>query len=201
MQGQISPQQHQASAAEAGPQTAHMQHVSGNLQPADPRPQVASSGAALPEQAYSAAPSRPQPLRTDMLPLESAQDAPNVSPRLVVASPADVLAQFGLLTMGHDSGQSPTFISDLASQQRRADSHQTGGNGSADPSAAGHDPEADDNGDEDCIFCWFAAPSIIFQPCGHLCCCDHCAQPMLKGSIACPMCRVPVVSGINITML
>ncbi|KAL5010541.1 hypothetical protein ScPMuIL_012846 [Solemya velum] len=36
-----------------------------------------------------------------------------------------------------------------------------------------------------CKICFTEALSIVFLPCGHLCCCVQCAQPMKK----CPICR------------
>ena len=51
--------------------------------------------------------------------------------------------------------------------------------------------------EEDCIVCWSAAPCVIFQPCGHLCCCKACAQPVVAAGALCPMCRGPVLSMLN----
>ena len=184
--------------AEAVPQAAQVEHANRDCQLHKPGPQAAGCDAASPEPAAS---SRLQSLGSITSPPASAHDARNVSPRPIPATPADALAHFSMLTMGHGSGQGPSFSSHAASQQRLADDSGAFDKGNAASSAAGHEPDSDDNGDEDCIFCWFAAPCIVFQPCGHLCCCDACAQPMLKGSVACPMCRGPVVSGINITLL
>ena len=57
-------------------------------------------------------------------------------------------------------------------------------------------PSACDEGHEECIVCWSAASSIIFLPCGHICCCSPCAQPMLTEGVPCPMCRGAVGSAI-----
>ena len=48
-----------------------------------------------------------------------------------------------------------------------------------------------------CIVCWSAAACIIFQPCGHFCCCVTCAQPFLAGE-PCPICRSPVAAAIAV---
>ena len=58
----------------------------------------------------------------------------------------------------------------------------------------------DDGGeeDEDCTVCWSAAPCVIFQPCGHLCCCELCALPIVEAAALCPICRGPVAAGITI---
>ena len=56
----------------------------------------------------------------------------------------------------------------------------------------------DEDGADTCIACWSAARTIIFLPCGHLCCCTECALPVLNKGVPCPMCRGAVVSGIAI---
>ena len=52
--------------------------------------------------------------------------------------------------------------------------------------------------DEECTVCWSAVPCVVFQPCGHLCCCQGCAQPIMTAGALCPMCRGPVTAGISI---
>ena len=52
--------------------------------------------------------------------------------------------------------------------------------------------------DEECTVCWSAVPCVVFQPCGHLCCCQGCAQPIMTAGALCPMCRGPVAAGISI---
>ena len=42
---------------------------------------------------------------------------------------------------------------------------------------------------QDCIACWAAARTVIFQPCGHFCCCAACADPVMNDGEPCPMCR------------
>ena len=50
---------------------------------------------------------------------------------------------------------------------------------------------------DECVVCWVSAASVVFQPCGHFCCCAGCAEPFLTGREAgCPMCRVPISAGI-----
>ncbi|KAK6627231.1 hypothetical protein RUM44_009708 [Polyplax serrata] len=41
---------------------------------------------------------------------------------------------------------------------------------------------------EECIICFDLKPTIIFLPCGHVCCCCKC----FKGITTCPMCRTDV---------
>ena len=54
------------------------------------------------------------------------------------------------------------------------------------------------DGVENCIACWSAPRSIIFQPCGHFCCCTACAHPILHDGLPCPMCRGCVAAGIAV---
>ena len=56
----------------------------------------------------------------------------------------------------------------------------------------------DQEQDENCTVCWSAAACVVFQPCGHLCCCQACAQPFVSAEAVCPMCRGPVAAGITI---
>ena len=62
--------------------------------------------------------------------------------------------------------------------------------------ASPEDISRTDSSSEDCIVCWAAAASVIFQPCGHHCCCAACAQPYLTASVPCPLCRQVVTAGI-----
>ena len=48
-----------------------------------------------------------------------------------------------------------------------------------------------------CVVCWSAAACMIFQPCGHFCCCVICAQPFLAGD-PCPVCRSPIAAAIAV---
>ena len=50
-------------------------------------------------------------------------------------------------------------------------------------------PEGSRQNAQDCIACWSAARTVIFQPCGHFCCCATCADPVLNDGVPCPMCR------------
>ena len=57
------------------------------------------------------------------------------------------------------------------------------------------------SGSDGCIVCWAADPALIFQPCGHICCCVLCAEPMLTAGTPCPICRAAVRTGIVIDTL
>ena len=52
--------------------------------------------------------------------------------------------------------------------------------------------------DEDCTVCWSAASCVIFQPCGHVCCCQVCAQTFVATGALCPICRGAVLSALSI---
>ena len=69
----------------------------------------------------------------------------------------------------------------------------------AEPVAAGSHAELGlDEGD--CVICWAAGAEVIFEPCGHLCACQSCAQPFLVQALECPMCRASVISGIFVEL-
>ena len=55
----------------------------------------------------------------------------------------------------------------------------------------GSEPDA-----EECVICWEGAAEVILQPCGHLCLCEQCVQPLLKQGLGCPMCRVNIAGCI-----
>ena len=61
------------------------------------------------------------------------------------------------------------------------------------------DVHGEEGMNEDCTVCWSAAACIVFQPCGHLCCCAACAKPMLSSGVPCPMCRGSVAAGIDLS--
>ena len=79
-----------------------------------------------------------------------------------------------------------------ASSRNRRRAHH--GAAVAAPAADCDDAEAN----EDCTVCWSAAPCVIFQPCGHLCCCELCAHPIVAAGALCPMCRASVTSALTI---
>ena len=51
---------------------------------------------------------------------------------------------------------------------------------------------------EECVVCWAAEASIIFEPCGHMCTCEACSQVFTSSAALCPMCRADVRSTIAI---
>ena len=60
------------------------------------------------------------------------------------------------------------------------------------------DDDDDEEVDEDCTVRWSAVPCVIFQPCGHLCCCELCAAPIVAAGALCPMCRASVISALSL---
>ena len=60
-------------------------------------------------------------------------------------------------------------------------------------------PEHADDGEPECVVCWAADASVLFQPCGHFCTCSDCAEPFLWQSVACPMCRTPISAGVVVS--
>ena len=64
---------------------------------------------------------------------------------------------------------------------------------------ADKDVHGEEGINEDCTICWSAAACMVFQPCGHLCCCAACAQPMLSSGVLCPICRGSVAAGIDLS--
>ena len=129
---------------------------------------------------------------------------------------ADLLAGFGVLSLtsapSHDTSalagsetsprQNPgeadlpsmpaSSKSSKASSRNRRRAHKRAAVTA--PAADGDDDEAN----EDCTVCWCAESCVIFQPCGHLCCCELCASPIVAAGALCPMCRASVMSVLTI---
>ena len=40
-----------------------------------------------------------------------------------------------------------------------------------------------------CVVCLGKQKNTLFEPCGHVCCCDECAQTIRNAGGKCPMCR------------
>ena len=83
------------------------------------------------------------------------------------------------------------------------------GLGIEEPDSVGAEPEErmssndqDDEEEEDtdvpeilfCVVCMDAQKKTLFQPCGHLVCCESCAVMV----DACPMCRKPIEGRIEV---
>lgn len=50
--------------------------------------------------------------------------------------------------------------------------------------------ECDDGGVEVCASCRAAPPSVLFEPCMHVCLCAECAPEAARGAAHCPVCGV-----------
>ena len=50
----------------------------------------------------------------------------------------------------------------------------------------------------DCVICWEAAASLVFQPCGHMCACANCVSAFFGPAFLCPMRRSEVASSIQV---
>ena len=194
LQGQQpTAQQEQGASNSAERDAAGVQHGNGDDHSEQSQPQ-ASQSAALPRLEPPAAvrPATPVPRHTsrDAQPEESATVT---APRPVALSPAGLMASFGMLTIGRGPGSAVMSNASVPTQPTKGSNNLAPPHLNVAPDAASLDPQ---ESNEDCIVCWFAAPSVVFQPCGHLCCCNDCAGPMIKGSFACPMCRGTIRSGI-----
>ena len=144
-----------------------------------------------------------------------APSTPEDSGRQAAASPAEaasavaattISAQAGLLKLqpGSDPSRSPSEHCMVAGPEDQA--HAPSGarlksRNSRRAQKRASKPSGRDQGPAECIVCWCKASSIIFLPCGHICCCCLCAQPMLTGGVPCPMCRGAVESGIAVGSL
>jgi Zinc finger, C3HC4 type (RING finger) len=50
-----------------------------------------------------------------------------------------------------------------------------------------------------CVICGERNKTHLYNPCGHLCCCQSCANQVMRGtSPFCPVCRVPSTSTIRV---
>ena len=117
-------------------------------------------------------------------------------------SAADILAKIGLLRC-----PSPEASASVANLAPAPDDLQpcSGAAASKKPSRNSRrahtkllKAEQTKDGVENCIACWSTPRSIIFQPCGHFCCCTACAHPVLHDGLPCPMCRGCVAAGIAV---
>ena len=153
-----------------------------------------------------AAPARPLSAEQPSTP-DSEEALPSASTR-PVQGPAEMLAGVGKLSLAADlahatcgvrvpeqesqpSMPASSSVATKADLRNRRRAHKR----AAGPTAAHAQHEEDD---EDCIVCWSAAPCVVFRPCGHLCCCQACAQPIMTARALCPMCRGLVEAGISI---
>ena len=48
----------------------------------------------------------------------------------------------------------------------------------------------------ECVICLSEEPSLVFVPCGHVCCCSGCFS-QLKNEIKCPLCRRKVLEHVE----
>ena len=125
------------------------------------------------------------------------------------ASPAGILARAGLLRLLPSTAPDPAVSSSTApevGQPERIPSadgviRTKASRNSRRAHTKSRRPIAAAQDSGDCIVCWSAAAGIIFQPCGHTCCCVPCAQPFLVDGHPCPMCRGTVAAGIVISDL
>ena len=206
MQGQPPfAQQGRARSPNAGPHAPHAHQASTSVPPPLASPHLSAS-AALPRHHTSAAAQptleslRCQPTHTGAQPQPSASATPRLGgpPRPISLGPADIMARFGLLTLGHGPDSAERLAPTSEPPQVQSSLNVTPLRDSAVPSRTSCPPAS---GDDGCIICWCADPSLIFQPCGHLCCCNDCAQAILEGNFACPMCRSPVTSGFDMKIV
>ena len=64
--------------------------------------------------------------------------------------------------------------------------------------AQSSDAAVEEDSDGECVVCWANHASIVFSPCGHLCTCASCAQPLLEASLPCPLCRLPICGSLDL---
>lgn len=188
----------------------------GSSKQPDDSPYNAARHGICPEAASAAtAPARPPSAEKPSTP-DSAEVLPSAPTRPVRKSP-DLVAAFGAMSLSTDPGglgdQSGLTGFGAASghaalprvpsgtiRPTEAALHRTGHGDTkaavAVPAATSIDSDHDDQ-DGDCTVCWSAAACMIFLPCGHLCCCEACAQPIITAGALCPMCRGPVVASIS----
>eukprot|EP00746_Dinoflagellata_sp_MGD_P022275 gnl/MRDRNA2_/MRDRNA2_152094_c0_seq1.p1 gnl/MRDRNA2_/MRDRNA2_152094_c0~~gnl/MRDRNA2_/MRDRNA2_152094_c0_seq1.p1 ORF type:complete len:271 (-),score=27.44 gnl/MRDRNA2_/MRDRNA2_152094_c0_seq1:229-1041(-) len=50
----------------------------------------------------------------------------------------------------------------------------------------------------DCVICMSTRKDTVISPCGHLCVCNTCAQVLLAGEDACPICRGTIASVMRV---
>lgn len=127
-----------------------------------------------------------------------------------VVLPSEILARLGMLRLRTDPfPEVPDFVG-TGAQPAASTAHQHNGpstrtkqsspscntelvlTGATVGPTAAHGEDA-----ENCTVCWSAAACVIFQPCGHVCCCETCAKPLVAAGISCPMCRGHVTASIT----
>ncbi|XP_047540757.1 E3 ubiquitin-protein ligase LRSAM1-like isoform X1 [Vanessa atalanta] len=59
------------------------------------------------------------------------------------------------------------------------------------------DEKESSNVEGECVICMDAKSGVVFVPCGHMCCCQSCAQNELEG---CPMCRTMIERTIRVIL-
>lgn len=62
------------------------------------------------------------------------------------------------------------------------------------PAAAAAVPFVEFVVDAECCICIDAAPTKVFHPCGHKCCCATCAEKIAAGNKTCPICRAEITA-------
>ena len=140
---------------------------------------------------------------------------PSAPPRPVTI-PADVLAQFGTMHLGNHPVHEASAAASITAGFGQTNLHggpcvtvstvlPSSGMQRQGPSkvrvtapAADGDLDSQEQEEEDCTVCWSAAPCVVFQPCGHLCCCAACAKPFVAAKALCPMCRGTVTAAITL---
>lgn len=55
--------------------------------------------------------------------------------------------------------------------------------------------QSDDNMEAECVICMDAKSEVVFVPCGHMCCCQLCANKEME---CCPMCRSKIERTIKV---
>ena len=129
--------------------------------------------------------------------------------RPAAASPAEILARAGLLRLLPSTVPDPAVSNSTTPEVGQPESvpladgviRKKASRNSRRAHTKSRRPIVAVQDSDDCIVCWSAAAGIIFQPCGHNCCCVPCAQPFLVDGHPCPMCRGTVAAGIDINDL
>ena len=58
--------------------------------------------------------------------------------------------------------------------------------------------EVDNDKKNVCVVCLENKKTHAFNPCGHMCVCETCADKIIQGNAKCPMCRGDITSSLKI---
>lgn len=53
---------------------------------------------------------------------------------------------------------------------------------------------------DECVICLDVVPNRTFAPCGHMCCCESCAEEIETAKMPCPLCRSNITSVLVYTL-